>query len=97
MATSGGNPTEYDDGWSDGYEEGSKVGGGAGSEPLGPPRGLVRSNLALAVVGAMIGITAFLVVADRPLAETALGALLAMAGSVGTFYFLNRQNQNGIK
>ncbi len=106
QTTYGIDPESYDLGREDGFEEGradadyygangNGNGNGNGGEPLGLPRGSVRSTLALGLVAALIGITAFLVVADRQLAETALGAFLAMAGSVSTFYFLNRQN--GVK
>ena len=91
----------YENGREDGFEEGradadyygaNGNGNGNGGEPLGLPRGSVRSILALELVTALIGLTAYLVVANPELGKIILATLSTLAVAAGTWYFATRPN-----
>ena len=91
------NPTnqtsleDYDEGFSDGYEEGAGLNWNRnGNEPFGKPRGTVRAILALELVTALVGLTAYLVVANPEIGKIALATLSTLAVAAGTWYFAIR-------
>jgi hypothetical protein len=60
-----------------------------GDEPLGLPKGSVRSVMSLAVVAAAGGIAGYLLVADASsdLTKVVVGGWIAALGNVIGFYF----------
>ena len=62
------------------------------NEPLGLPKGSVRSILALGQVLLMAGVTAFALVQDAAseLTMMVVGADIATVSSIATYYFVER-------
>lgn len=62
--------------------------------PLWMPEGSVRSLIAMALIGCVIGLAVYLAIEARgeEITNLVIGGLLTSMGSAATFYFMTRQN-----